>query len=387
MDESPPASPVPLILNLVTSMFIYADRSLLQLADKYKLLELLRYVVVTSFLFLLRLIPSMFPSFDSFVPFSEARPLKASPKKEISNYHQPCLPSSAAAAAGCDSSIARALSQLLAIANEIPVSSRKYEIVRSLAEKMIDDNHRENVEALHEINRTVLSAAFSRSLAQLGAAMGELGLDRSGNGGAGQAVMYKLNRALKAVRSVGDGSWGRTGYANRSNCSAEKLAAELLWLAQKLAACGCVEEAVWRWAMASKVAWLALSAEPRLQGSLVKVSAFLFKHAKDLGLYEIEESKKVQWRRTKLEMLTSWLPLLCRATTAGVDVPVLGTGERADLEKVMEEMLEMLEQEEKEAVLFLWLQHFSYAPSSDWPNLHDSYSRWCNASRRLLVLQ
>ncbi|CAN1127198.1 hypothetical protein LINPERPRIM_LOCUS29450 [Linum perenne] len=380
MDASP-ATVGPLILNIIMSLFIYADRSLLQLADKYKLLELLRYVIVTSFLFFLRLVPSL----DSCIPSFDVRSLK---KKDVSNYQPPlCAPGGGV---GCDSSISRALSQLLTIVNEIPVSSRKYEIVRSLAERMIDENHRENVAALDEINRTALSAAFSSSIAQIGAAMAELGLERSGSAGAGQIVKYNLNRVMKAVRSIGLVSWTRTGLGSdevsQLNCSAEKLAAELLWLAEKLRDCGFVEEAVSKWAMASKVASLALSAEPRLQGSLVKVSAFLLKHAKDMGLDEIEESQKVQWRRTKVEMLTSWLPLMCRAAT-GVDVPVLGAMERGELERVMEEMVEMLEQDEKERVLLLWLQHFTYSSSSDWPNLHSSYSHWCTASRRLLILQ
>ncbi|CAN0872327.1 hypothetical protein LINGRAHAP2_LOCUS10086 [Linum grandiflorum] len=381
MDGSP-ANVAPLILNLFATLFIHADKTFLQLANKYKILELLRHVVVTSFIFILGFIPSLFP----------LKPLK---KKEVSSQQPPFRDSSDAPAfcisGGGDTSIARALTQLLTIANEIPVSSRKYEIVRSLAEKMIDDNHRENVQALHEINRTVLSAAFTRSLAQLEAAFVQLGFENSGNGGAGQVVLNKVNRVLKSVRSIGYGSWGLTGGKEKddveqSNCAAEKVAAELLWLAQKLMACGCVEEAVSKWAMASKLAWLSLSAEPRLQGSLVKVSAFLFKHAKELGVDEKEVSQKVQWRRTKLGMLVSWLPLLCRATT-GVDVPVLSREERAELEKVLEEMVEMVEVEEKEKVLFLWLQHFTHSPASDWPNLHSSYSRWCNASRRLLVLK
>ncbi|KAK7825652.1 hypothetical protein CFP56_032930 [Quercus suber] len=170
-------------------------------------------------------------------------------------------------------------------------------------------------------------------------------------------------------------------------CSGEKLAAELLWLAQKLVACGCAEEAVSKWAVASNLAWLGLWAQPRLQGSLVKISAFLFKQAKILGLYEIEESKKEQQRQTKKKMLLSWLPLLCRASN-GTDVPILSMSERVELEKVLEESIEMLEQEEdQEQVLSLWLHHFTYCPSSDWPNLHASYTRWCNASRKLLVLQ
>ncbi|KAA8536459.1 hypothetical protein F0562_028937 [Nyssa sinensis] len=295
-----------------------------------------------------------------------------------------------------DSGIARALSQLLSIVNDIPVSSRKYEGVRSLVERLIDENLREDNETLRlrEVNCTVLSAAFARTLGQLeAAAMG------GGNNGIGDLTdgvprngdYYRLSRILRAVLYYGDAAWTRFGKSReelgRSGNSAEKLAAEMLWLAQKLAACGGVEEAVGMWASASNLAWLALSAEPRLQGSLVKVSAFLFKKAKDIGGEEREGSKKEQQRQTKLKMLMSWLPLLCRASN-GTDAPVLSIGERAELEKVLEETIETLEQEEdKEKVLSLWLHHFTYCPSSDWPNLHTCYARWCTASRKLLLLQ
>lgn len=121
--------------------------------------------------------------------------------------------------------------------------------------------------------------------------------------------------------------------------------------------------------------------------SYLIIAAFLFKQAKDLGLYETEESKKEQQRQTKKKMLLSWLPLLCRASN-GTDVPILSMSERVELERVLEESIEMLEQEEdQEQVLSLWLHHFTHCPSSDWPNLHASYTRWCNASRKLLVLQ
>ncbi|XP_022744453.1 uncharacterized protein LOC111295280 [Durio zibethinus] len=196
---------------------------------------------------------------------------------------------------------------------------------------------------------------------------------------------------LRTVRSVRGGVWTKVGRGredvNRSGNSAEKLAAELLWLAQKLSACGFVEEAVDQWASASNLAWLSLSAEPRLQGSLVKVSAFLFKQAKDMG-FEVEmteEGNKESHRQTKMNMLTSWLPLLCRASN-GTDVPMLRTSERGELEKVLEVTIEKLEQEEQEQVLSLWLHHFTYCPSSDWPNLLASYVRWCTTSRKLLIL-
>ncbi|XVE66563.1 hypothetical protein DITRI_Ditri08aG0088500 [Diplodiscus trichospermus] len=380
MMENSPTTIAPLLLrNLVTSMFIYADKSILNLAEKSKLLEMIRYVVVTSFLFFLRLLPSLFPS---------------SSHHQVDDYtFKPHKNDGYVTGCGFgDSGIARALSQLLSCVNDIPVSSRKYEIVRSLAERLIEENQREDIEALREVNRTVLSAAFSRALTQLENAMVELGQDRLGHDGAGRGpVQYQLNRVLRAVRSVGDGIWTKvrrgTEDVNRSGNSAEKVAAELLWLAQKLTACGFEEEAIERWASASNLAWLSLSAEPRLQCSLFKVSAFLFKQAKDMGLEgeETEEGNKVSHRQTKMKMLMSWLPLLCRASN-GTDVPVLSISERAELEKVLEETIDMLEQEEQEQVLSLWLHHFTYCPSSDWPNLHGSYARWCTTSRKLFVL-
>lgn len=107
--------------------------------------------------------------------------------------------------------------------------------------------------------------------------------------------------------------------------------------------------------------------------------------AKDMGPDETEESKMQQ--HTKLKLLQSWLPLLCRASN-GTDAPVLSMSKRAELEKVLEETIEELElEEEQEQVLSLWLHHFTHCPSSDWPNLHACYARWCSASRMQLLLQ
>ena len=116
-------------------------------------------------------------------------------------------------------------------------------------------------------------------------------------------------------------------------------------------------------------------------------SAFLFKQAKELGLEETEEGQREQERQTMMKMMMSWLPLLCRASN-GSDAPVLRVRERAELERILEEMIERLEhEEEQEQVLSLWLHHFTCSPSSDWPNLHASYARWCTASRKLLILK
>ncbi|XP_039047743.1 uncharacterized protein LOC120188356 [Hibiscus syriacus] len=94
-------------------------------------------------------------------------------------------------------------------------------------------------------------------------------------------------------------------------------------------------------------------------------------------------NNKEKAKQTK--MITSWLPLLCRASN-GNDVPVLSICERAELEKVLEDAIEMLEGEEQERVLSLWLHHFTYCPFSNWPDLRPSYARWCTTSRKLFSL-
>ncbi|XP_061364695.1 uncharacterized protein LOC133308113 [Gastrolobium bilobum] len=359
--ETPPTT-VPLVFlrNIMASLLLHAVRSFLFFAQKYKLLETFR----GAFLFFLRFVPS--PILDCvLVP-----PL--TPDKYDTTAQRN------------DSGIGRALSQLLSIMNDIPVCSRKYEVVRSLAERVIDENHRDGTHALRRVNCEVLSAAFSTTLSRLEAAAAAGGRD----GESGGPVEHPLGRVLQMVRDiVGPSVMRGRGEASRNGISAVKLAAELLWLAQKLAACGCGQEAVLRWATASNLGRLALSAEPRLQASLVKLAAFLFREAKDMDLNETEESKMVPHMQVKLKMLLSWLPLLCRASN-GTDAPILSISERSELERVLEETIEGIEQEEEqERVLSMWLHHFTHCPSSDWPNLHACYARWCSASRKQLLLQ
>lgn len=140
---------------------------------------------------------------------------------------------------------------------------------------MIDENHWEGVQELREVNRAVLSAAFDRSIAQIEAALIDRGFrqdgDEDGGGGVSGAgpVEFRFARVVRAVRSrLGNGK----ERANRTGCSVEKLAAEVLWLAQKMVSCGCRNEACRRWASAAQLGRLSLSAEPRLQCSLVKVA-------------------------------------------------------------------------------------------------------------------
>ncbi|XP_004290342.1 PREDICTED: uncharacterized protein LOC101311058 [Fragaria vesca subsp. vesca] len=388
MEGSSSVTPL-LFRNLITSLFILAETSISSLTQKHKTLELIRYVFISSFLFFLRLLLSLNP--------------RSTKNNESSLYEADCsrrnhkfMPAANAGGDDSDTAIARALSQLLSIVNDIPVSSRKYQAVRSLAENVIHDNQREGVEALRQVNRTVLSAAFSRTLSQLEAAAT---VEQQHHGGGGDGDIGGLDTGhhhhwiVRAVRSVADVVWTKRVSSGGSRSSAEKLAAELLWLAETMASCGFAQESVRRWASASILARLSLSAEPRLQASLVKLSALLLKYAKDMGVNEgiddDTESKKEQQKRNEakmqMQMLMLWIPLLCIASN-GTDVPVLSVGERAELERVMEETIETLEEEDQEGVLSLWLHHFTYCSSSDWPNLHASYARWCNASRKQFLI-
>ncbi|KAH6789961.1 hypothetical protein C2S51_004967 [Perilla frutescens var. frutescens] len=380
-----------LLRNLLTSIFVHAEKTLFFLHN-YKILKFLRYFLVSSFLFFLSLLPS-------FLSFLQSLNYPFNPTTSSDNDHNHSASTSATTGAG-NSGVSRALSQLLLLMNDIPVSSRKYEVVRSLAEKLIDDNLLERNQALREVNCAVLSVAFARSLSQLEAEMAEQGWRGDGDGGADVVAgprasydSYVYGRARRRLLNGVKAAWRytkpRSEVKSRSGSSAEKLAAELLWLAQKMAASGCAEEAVCKWASAIKLAWLALSTEPRLQGSLVKLSAFLIRQAKEMDMEggggRRTEQQQQHIRETKMKMLMSWVPLLCRANN-GTDAPVLSMTERAELERILEEVIATLdEEEEQEMVLSLWLHHFTYCPASDWPNLRACYTRWYTASRARLV--
>ncbi|XP_047318445.1 uncharacterized protein LOC124921786 [Impatiens glandulifera] len=364
---SSPTTIGPLLLrNIITSIFIFIDRYLLPLTTKFKFLHILRSLFISSFLFFLRLLPSLFPCLD---PSSSS----SSSSQTHLDYPPPIPPPETT---DLNSGIARALTQLLAIVSNLPVNSRKYEVVRSLTDRLLDENLQVGSEALRQVNCSVLSMAFTRTLRLLDAAVwGEVGE-------AGEDY-WSLNRVMKSVKQYGAKLINEE--QDRFNASsAEKVAAELLWLAERMAACGCVQKAVSNWGSATRLARMALSVQPRLQGSLVKISAFLFKQVKDMK--GIDEDKKEKLNESKMKMLMSWLPLLCRASN-GTDAPILSVNERMEVERSLEETIEKLEgEDEQEKVLSLWLHYFTHCPSSDWPDLYSCYIRWCHASRNSLVV-
>lgn len=258
MEKLSSAAVVPQLLrNSIISVFVFADESLLQISGNSKLFEKLRLFLVSCLFFFLRSLPSLVP----FANPNSKRGFKFTSEKklEISD----CA----------ESGIGRAIWQLLSAMNEIPVNSRKYEVVRSLAERLIDENHGENSIALFDLNRRVLNASFRRTLSRLEAAVERNRRDTR------EPIRRGLNRVvIAAVRVVGDGFTSLSGKetVDQSSETAEKLAAELLWLAEKMAVYGFVDEAVEKWASASNLACLALWSEPRLQCSLVQISGNIF---------------------------------------------------------------------------------------------------------------
>ncbi|KAF5760234.1 putative BTB/POZ domain-containing protein [Helianthus annuus] len=397
-------TPTPLapfiIHNFIIPLIIYTNKSLKHLTRKFKLFEIISYTIVTSFLFFLKIIRSFIPSVFNYnsIPESESE----SSDSDSDRYHWipflkgygQCTDVGDIGSFEGDTCIARALYQLLAIHNEIPVSSRKYEVVRSYAEKLMDENLGVSCEPLRQVNATVLSGAFARALRQLEVAVAEgdcgevdSGVDvveKSGGGGGG---CFGLSRVVRTAGYFGGAAWTRfVKRKSRLGVSAEKLAAELLWLAQKLSACGSGDEAVRQWASASNLASVSLTTQLRLQGSLVKLSVYLFKQAASMGGKDDDEGTMEELRKIKMKMLMSWIPFLCRSSI-GTDAPVLSFNEKAELENVLGELIGSLKHEdEQEKVLSLWLHHFTHCSSSDWPNLHLYYDHWCIISRKLLIL-
>ncbi|XP_010937432.1 uncharacterized protein [Elaeis guineensis] len=287
-------------------------------------------------------------------------------------------PTATAAAPGGTTAADRALAHVLSTVSRVPVASRKYELVRSLADRLLDDNLRLGAATgLDELNRAALSSAFSRTLQHLEAATA-----------AAVSASFAADRSLDMIIGVVRSAIRRFAVAEEGDVvggSAEKLAAEALWLGQKMAECGAAPDAVARWGEAAELGRVALYAEPRLQVALARVSAFLLKHANSTQMEEWKgEGEDGSIAHYRMAMLTSWLPLLCRASN-GVGTPILSSGERVEMVRVLEEIIEKLSWEQQEEVLALWLHHFTSCPDSDWPNLVSCYTRWYSESRKFLL--
>ncbi|KAG6522074.1 hypothetical protein ZIOFF_019208 [Zingiber officinale] len=319
--------------------------------------RILRRFLFCSLHILFSILSLLLSRLASFVPPSPPLPRTSAPPLP--------LPSTADS-----TSAGRALSRVLSAVSLVPVASRKYDLVRSIAERILDGNLVGGSDELQELNRASLAAAFSRSIVLLEAAVEAEASPASVDGG-------KIMEALGALRSRVR-RWAAPAGDGRFGASAEKLAAETLWLGQKMAESGAASEAVASWGLASRLGALAISAEPRLQVGLVRVCVFMFKHTNSK---ELERDDGKDTTTSRLPMLKTWLPLLCHAC-CGVDSSILSIREKADMVSILEEMIEKLTWEEQEDVLSQWLHHFICA-DSDWPNLESCYMRWYSESRKL----
>lgn len=113
-----------------------------------------------------------------------------------------------------------------------------------------------------ELNGRVLVDAFSQTVGRLeaAAATGDWGL-------IGGAVKKGIKRWWP-VAAVGEVE-GEEAFGGPK---AEKLAVELVWIGEKMVACGAIAEAVVRWGAAEGLGRRAISAGARLQVALVRVT-------------------------------------------------------------------------------------------------------------------
>ncbi|CAL5427396.1 unnamed protein product [Camellia sinensis] len=290
--------------------------------------------------------------------------------------------------------LGRSITHIFALLNEMPASSRKYQFAVAMADKIVDENSRNGHVELLQINRVALGSAFARTLGLL---YRSLKTKQSVNYGGG-AWTSTIVRALplgsyvapylkglgfcvsaiystvagggqseKRLRAAADGE-------DSAAVVAEKYAQELLWITNKLRVCGAVDEAVMQWSLASGLAALSLTSNPRVQGSIVKISSILFG---ELTRGNLDIPSQV-----KFKLLVLWLPLFCYADN-GLAYPVLTGSEKVETERAIDEVISSLPVVDQEVVLTNWLQDFAISPS-EWPNLQISYDRWCQSTRKLV---
>lgn len=197
--------------------------------------------------------------------------------------------------------------QILALLNEIPATSRKYQFAMAMAERIMDENARSGHVDMLQINRTALAAAFARTTTLLQRSLEKTAQpdedDVSPRAWTTRAIralplgsyvapyLKGLRMCLGAVRSwveiaTSSGPEKRRKAMMTATTSSEvigveeeeigeKLAEELLWISEKLRDYGAVDEAMVQWSLASNLASLSFSANPRVQGLILKISGFI----------------------------------------------------------------------------------------------------------------
>ncbi|CAN0909042.1 hypothetical protein LINGRAHAP2_LOCUS25605 [Linum grandiflorum] len=303
--------------------------------------------------------------------------------------------------------IGRSLTDILALLNEIPATSRKYQFAMTMADRIMDGNFRHGHPELVEINRIALSSSFARTLTLLYRSIQEptFNPDSASSwaarvvrafpmGSLAVSTARGLNYCLTTfLQTIGSGAWsdnrlalpagvGGTGTTEiargREDVMSEKLAEELLWMTNKLRMYGFVEEALVQWSHASGLASIALTntISPRVQGLILKTSAVLIG---DLGGGR-DATLQVSGQ-VKSRLLMVWLPVLCHANN-GLAYPVLSTFEMLEVERAIDEVMSTLPGMDQEVILTNWVHDYAIT-SSEWPNLQSSYDRWCQSTRQL----
>ncbi|KAL5543117.1 hypothetical protein UlMin_010827 [Ulmus minor] len=308
--------------------------------------------------------------------------------------------------------LARSLSHILFLINEIPATSGKYQFATAMAETIMEENARSCHDEMLYVNRTALALAFERTSSLLHRAV-EKNLpggdheNKFSSSFAARAIhalpmgshvatyIKGLRACVGAVKScvevIATCRSQRTRRAGIAGCGGrviweeedeegrelvgEKLAEELFWISNKLRAYGAVDEALVQWSFASGLASLALATNPRVQALLVKISAVLF--------VDVNREDVMVTREVKFRLLLLWLPLFCHANN-GMSYPILSHFKKIELEKAINEAIWSLPAVDQEVILTNWIQDFAISPS-DWPNLQLSYDRWCQTTRNLAL--
>ncbi|KAI3421665.1 uncharacterized protein J3R85_012022, partial [Psidium guajava] len=429
--SSSSSSPSSLMSSLFTATINMAAKTLVSAAspsknpfasaDRWRLSDHLRFMVMLTAwvtLWFLRVLKDHFPGLGGHLeyPLQSARlassvagsfdfpPLltyPTGPARSASALALPSSPSSLEMILREDEdgpsirALRRALSHILALLNDIPASSRKYEFAMSMADRILEGNARDGHEDLQEINRMALSSAFSRTSSLLYDSLQQTRSKDVVSGLFPTSVIRALpmgsyiNSYLKGVnmcvgavvRYMKNGTlpWhggrqlaGAAGM-DEGEMVAEKLAQELLWITNKLRDFGSLDEALEQWSFASGLASLCLGASPRVQGFVIKIFAILSGELR-------RESASIP-TEVKFGLLTLWLPLCCHGSN-GLSYPTMTGLEKVEAERAMDEVISSLSAIDQEVILTNWFQEFTVS-SSDWPNLQLSYDRWCQYTRKL----
>ncbi|KAI5072133.1 hypothetical protein GOP47_0012239 [Adiantum capillus-veneris] len=291
----------------------------------------------------------------------------------------------------------RALFQVLGLVNDTPASSDKYQFARALAERLISKNRVKGDDILWETNKAALEAAFSRTVDLLTLSLEELHHQQELKEGSwfwalihsvflknvglfqqrlslefiGTCIHNVLYRAAKPIKATAElpPVQSSTSSVRRSNVSAtaEKLAQELLWVTEKLKDCSSLSEPIRRWGAMHCLAKLSLSADPRIQACLLRVSVMLLN---ELAVSEPSTCSS----SLKVNVLLLWLPLFCHAKF-GFEYPCLMPSEKTEFSKNLEQNILSLSVLDQERVLACWLREY-ISSTSEWPNLQECFENW-----------